>query len=535
MVHFEKSVNAERLETTFNNLISEVLEKQPYPENHYEIAAILESIGWSDGRVLNIFGMTDVFELAFEIFNVVNDDVNFSSFAEEKKNSLVHKAGVVFKSFIRGVIFAIPMAISVVAMLTLRFSLWSYEYLSVELATCIAIGTIFSFLTVGGFMQAIARRGFMYIRQGYFNLARKITMYFIKLGYILTLIVSLAFFMFNMVFEAFTFKMMMVILLYYIFLCAIWFSVTVMYILEREFTFTGLIVAGIAIVYLLFKVLNLNIIVSQIIALFIVSIAGMLLVMHFFHKEESKMGKGLEPALPKKSITLYTTYPFFAYGFLYFAFLFMDRIIGWSTNNSYMPYIIWFRGAYELGLDFALLMLIVPMGACEVVVSKLMDELSEKQRNAYGKDAFRIDTVFRKIYFRRLIYVAVIAVISALFTYLVVFYFDRYPIEGFRSGFLASYVTHFVFIVGLISYSIISVALMNCVTLFSMSQPEMASRAVLISLVANIIVGFVLSRWFNYYYSIFGLLVGSIVFLILSSRKILELFRNLDYYIYFQS
>ena len=143
--------------------------------------------------------------------------------------------------------------------------------------------------------------------------------------------------------------------------------------------------------------------------------------------------------------------------------------------------------------------------------------------------------MFRKIYFRRLIYVAVIAVISALFTYLVVFYFDRYPIEGFRSGFLESYVTHFVFIVGLISYSIISVALMNCVTLFSMSQPEMASRAVLISLVANIIVGFVLSRWFNYYYSIFGLLVGSIVFLILSSRKILELFRNLDYYIYFQS
>lgn len=72
MIRFEKNVNAERLETTFNNLIGEVLEKQPYPENHYEIAAILESIGWSDGRVLNIFGMTDVFELALEIFNVVD-------------------------------------------------------------------------------------------------------------------------------------------------------------------------------------------------------------------------------------------------------------------------------------------------------------------------------------------------------------------------------------------------------------------------------------------------------------------------------
>ena len=118
--------------------------------------------------------MSDVFDLALEIFNVIKEDVNFSSFQENKTYTFMHKLGIMVKGFIRGAIFALPMAISVLSMLTLRFSLWSYEYLSVELATCIAIGTIFSFLTVGGFMQAIARRGFLYISQGYYNLARKI-------------------------------------------------------------------------------------------------------------------------------------------------------------------------------------------------------------------------------------------------------------------------------------------------------------------------------------------------------------------------
>lgn len=522
-------------ESIFNNLINEVVERQPHPENHYEVAAILESIGWNDSRASYIFGADDIFDLSLEIYNAISEDISFSSFDEAEKFTMFHKIMIIVKSFIRGVIFALPMAISVTAMLTLRFSLWSYEYLSVELATCIAIGTIFSFLTVGGFMQAIARRGFSYIRQGYYNLARKITLYFIRLGYILTAIVASVFFLFNMMFEAFPYRMMVVIILYYIFLCAIWFSVTVMYILEREFTFTGLIVAGIAIVFVCFKILNLDIIISQIIALSIVSVVGMTLVVYFFKTEERKMDKGVEPALPRKSITIYTTFPFFAYGFLYFAFLFADRIIAWSTNNSFMPYLIWFRGAYELGLDFALLMLMVPMGVCEVVVSKIMDELSESQKNAFGSESTSLDKKFREIYFRRLILVGIVAVISAVITYFIVFLLDHFPPPGFRSGFLVDNVTHFVFITGLLSYAILSVSLMNCVTLFSMSQPEMASRAVLISLFVNIIVGFLLSRWLHYYFAVFGLLAGAIVFAIISSNRILDLFKKLDYYLYFQS
>jgi hypothetical protein len=535
MVQSTKILDNAGTESIFKNLINEVTEKQLHPENHYEVAAILESIGWNDERAFNVFGVSDVFELAYEIYNVIDENISFTSFEPGEKSTWQHKFGIIVKSFIRGMIFALPMAISVIAMLTLRFSLWSYEYQTTEIATCIAIGTIFSFLTVGGFMQAIARRGFLYLWQGYYNLARKITVYFIKLGYILTAAFTITFLLFNLIFEAFTYRMMIIIIVYYIFLSAIWFSVTVMYILEREFVFAGLIVGGIGIVFILFKLLNFDIIVSQIIALLIVSILGIALILFFFYKAEKKMEKGIEPSLPKKSITLYTTFPFFAYGFLYFAFLFVDRIIGWSTNNSYMPYIIWFRGEYELGLDFALLMLIIPMGAVEVVVSNLMDELSESQKNSYGVNSLTIDNKFRRLYTRRLVTVAIVSVLSALLTYFIVWQFEYNPLPGFRTGFLSSGVTNLVLIVGLISYTIISIALMNCVTLFSLSQPEMASRSVLIALVVNIIVGFLLSRWIDYYFSVFGLLAGAIIFMILSSRQILKVFNNLDYYIYFQS
>ncbi|MBW9234278.1 hypothetical protein JQK62_18805, partial [Leptospira santarosai] len=68
------------------------------------------------------------------------------------------------------------------------------------------------------------------------------------------------------------------------------------------------------------------------------------------------------------------------YGFLYFSFLFVDRVNAWSKNEEFMPYVIWFRGQYELGLDFALLTIIIPMGVCEVVVNRLMFDLETSQK-----------------------------------------------------------------------------------------------------------------------------------------------------------
>ena len=117
-------------------------------------------------------------------------------------------------------------------------------------------------------------------------------MYFIRLGYMLTAVVLVAFLIFNLIFEAFPYDMMMVIALYYVFLSAIWFSVTVMYILEREFTFAGLIAFGIGIVYVLFEIVGLDIIVAQVIALLIVSLLGLLLIIYFSNLQKKRWKRG---------------------------------------------------------------------------------------------------------------------------------------------------------------------------------------------------------------------------------------------------
>ncbi len=528
----ETRVNVDK-DSMQSKLLDEVLERHMQPEDRYEIAAILESIGWNDKRAAETFGVEDVFALASDLWERSRTQIRYTPFAKVQSVNLWRMVMALARTFLRGVIFAIPMAVSVISMLTLKFSLWSYENLSVELATSIAIGTILSFVTVGGFTQAIARRGFFYIIQGYYNMARRVTFHFIGIGFLVCIVLSLFFFFANAIIQMFPFKMLSIIILYFFFLNTIWLSVTVMYILKKELLFTGLIIFGIGIVYLLFDLLQLNIILSQLISLSVVSITSILSVIWLFKRAETKAEKGIQPKLPKMSVTLYSVTPYFIYGIIYFSFLYVDRVMAWSTNNHYsMPYLIWFRGNYELGLDFALLVLIIPMGLAEVILTKLMMDIEVSQKKFWGDEAERMSRVFRNSYFRRLALIGFIAFVSAVALY---FSLERvFATFNLSIGntLFSNGLTHYVFIMSLSSYVLISIALMNAVILFSLSQPYLVLKDIWPAFLVNVIIGFLFSRWFGYEYAVIGLLVGSFVFSALSVRSVIKVFRNLDYYLY---
>ncbi|TVY07707.1 hypothetical protein [Paenibacillus cremeus] len=517
----------------FEELLDEIISRRLQPEDQYEIVALLESMGWNDARAYEVFGVEDTFALGEELWQALQQKMLIQPIPEEEKQRGLALAYEMLKSFLRGLIFALPMAISVLSMLVLKFSLWSYEYLSVELATCIAIGTILSFVVVGGFTQAIARRGFYFIYQGYFKMARKNTFFFIRVGYLLCFAVSAAIYGFNFIFNIFSQEMFFIIVLYFFFLNSIWLSVTVMYILRKEITFTGLILFGILLVYIMFIRLHMDIIWSQLIAIAVVSINGIALVFYFFLSAEKKEEKGIAPKMPRLSITFYSIMPYFRYGFLYFTFLFVDRVMAWSMNDPiYMPYLIWFRGDYELGLDFALLVLMLPLGVAEVIVHRLMLDIESGQKQYFAFEAQRMNDYFLARYFKMLSIIVAVSIVSALLIYGALLYFNEKYLHYAGKYLVADHITYFVFYVSLLAYVILAVGLMNAVILFSLSQPEQVNRAILPALLTNVIVGFLMTRWFHYSYAVFGLLAGSIVFLILSIRSMKHVLRRLDYYLY---
>ena len=516
----------------FTQLLDDVLEKQIHPYDSYEITALLESMGWNDIRAAKEFGVKDVFELAEQMWEAIQSKVNYRPISKAEKPKGKYVLFEMVRSFLRGLIFAFPMAVSVVAMLNLKFSLWSYQFLSLENATSIAIGTILSFIVVGGFTQAIARRGFFYIIQGYYNLAKKTTFLFICIGFASCIVISIILIILNLIFTFFSYNMILLILLFFFFLTSIWLSVTVMYILKKELVFTGLIIFGILLVYLLFVQLGIDIILSQLISLLVVSVCSILLVLYFFTKDEKKGEKGIAIKLPRFSLTLYSVGPYFLYGCLYFTFLFLDRVNAWSMNEAYMPYVILFRGPYELGLDFALLTIIIPMGVIEVVVTKFMLDIETSQKGYFVNNSDEMYKKFIKSYQKLFLFILASSAISAFIIYRFILWYNQASIRLNGENILNNQVVLFVLIWGIISYVILAFCLMNVVILFALSQPKKVLKAIFPALLTNMIIGFLLSRWIDYEYAVFGLLAGTILLLILTTRSVIKVFKNLDYYLY---
>jgi hypothetical protein len=524
-----------------DEIFKAISQRRAKPEDVYEIAAVLEAMGWNNRKVQETFGYEDIFNLASKLWEIFEsrDYRSNTIYDSVSKEKIRDKIYILITSFLRGVIFALPMAISVFAMLFLRFSLWSYYDLSVELATSIAIGTILSFMVIGGFTQAIARRGFYYVIQGYYKMAKRMTFYFVKVGYVICTIISILFFLFNLFVRMISIQMSIIIILYFFFLSTIWLSVTVMYILKKELLFTGLLVAGIGFVFLFKNIFGLYIVTAQIISLFIVTVLGIFLVIYYFNIAEDEMEVGIKPLLPKMSIIIYTIAPYFYYGFLYFTFLFVDRVMAWSTNDSYMPYLIWFKGAYELGLDFSLIILIIPIGVCEVIITRLMTELETTQKNYLHHESQSLNKKYLKLYVTRLIIIAITAILSGIILYLIVYYVNGKEIYLFgnmlETDLMSSAITREVFLISLIAYGILSLGLLNAVILFSFSQPTLVIWAIIKALFVNALSGFLLSRLFEHYFAVYGLLLGCILFFVLSTYKVYYLLKDLDYFIYAQS
>ncbi|MCL6547575.1 MAG: hypothetical protein K6T30_01545 [Alicyclobacillus sp.] len=516
-------------------LWQQVLDRHLQPEDEMEVAALLESFGWSDARAQRAFGVQDVFELADLLRSSQDQEVDSVANEYLAPDPWKVVAKETLRQFVRGIIFALPMTLSIAAMLWLRFSLWSYQYLSTRAATAIAAGTILSFLTVGGFMQAMARQGYFYMFQGHYRMMQRMTYRFIVMGVLVSAAISFALIVLDTLFPELPPDMLFTAIAYYMVLNSIWLAVAVLYIIQREFVFTGLLAVGILLVFIGFRLLHANILAAQLISMLIVAVLSLLLLNHFFRRDQREKDRGINPPLPRIGVTLYSIAPYFLYGLLYFALLFCDRVMAWSTHSNLEPFVIWFRGDYELGLDFALTTLILPMGMSEIIVARLMGRMWRSQRNLAAEDVQALNHSFVRQYAGQTVRMAILSAGSAAGVYVLTEWLLRAYLARLPGHVQLNQVGQYVFAVALMSYTVLAVGLLHAVVMFSLSRPELVLRPILMAVGVNFALGFLLTRWIGYAQAIWGLFAGCAFFTVMVSRNVRSVLLNLDYHMYLLS
>ncbi len=513
------------------SLADEVMNRIGKPLDKWAVAAILESIGVRDSDAARHFGKADVFALAEEVFAHCMARGWESKEGERLKElTLKEKLRRFFTFYIHGLFFALPMAGQIFAILLLGYSLWASLRFTEREGTVVAFGIILSFFVTGGFVQAIGRRALFYLEQKHYSLARETCLRFIRVGTVMAIVVGLFTYSFDLMIPLFGRSMLPVALIYYFLLSELWLSLAVLYALKERVAIVVLTVAGAVIVYLLSRFTPLGIFSAHWLGLAITDISVLAWGYHRLNqKARSVREKSGVTSLPRLSILVYSVIPYFAYGLLYFIFLFTDRLMAWSVGPKPPDYFIWFKTPYEWGLDWALISLVLSTAILEYTVNEFAKLIIPVQKFF---DAFHIpdhNRFFRLFHRRQIGLLLGTAFIGSAISYLMALLLPQFLGMG---SIIGNPTIRFVFLGGIAGYNLLAWGLMNSIFLFSLSRPGFVLKAISIALALSATVSFAFSRAMGYEYAVIGLAIGSLAFGILTTWYTSKVLNQLDYYYY---
>jgi len=522
-------------------LLQEVSRRAGWIESPSECAAHLESMGITDDDA-RYYGYEDVFDLAHEVASSQRSEhvgvtsawaterrLQADAYEEHRPPSVVTS---ILRFFMRGLVFGMPMAIMIFAILLLLFSLWAYYYFSTARATAIGLGTALSYFLAGGFTQAIGRRGLMYVKQDMHKLSLKLCAVFVAAGIVMTICVAVFLYFFTTFFGVIASSERVVLITYYVTLSVLWLGLATLYMLQQEILFSVAIAVGIAVVYFVYVILGANIVLAHSIGILsaaLFSLIASTIILLFRHYRTRDTRIPLLAKLPRPSLLLASIAPFFLFGVLYFLLIFTDRLMAWTGNMPFRETFVWFRADYEVGENWALLGLIPALGVLEYTLYRFSHQVRARQFEYTLAEVGGFRAWFMRFYIRQMIVFLVAAILGAVIAYFGVHaLLPRLP----TIAILFSPISVFVFIFAVIGYLFAAFGLLNTSMFFWLSRPRLALVAIVPGVVVDVVVAFLLSRGIQFYWAVIGFTVGSIVFAVLSTVIGVRILTELDYYYY---
>jgi len=464
-----------------SSLYLAITEDKGKPLDHWEIAALLEIYGVRDIDAKNEYGFENVFEMAKYMQQYI-DIKTYPVKSLVKWEELPSFTVRIIKNYIRGLAFAMPMFVQIFFTLSIGYAIWSGINMDRAKATIIALGTFLALIVTGASAQAIGRKGLFYLKQKEAILASNVTKILVNVGIILVVVIGIILMLFNFFFEVLPSYYFFILIMFYFLLSFLFLNISVYYMFEEYTKILYFFLLGMILVYFAHSIFKIKLPEAQFVALVILDI----ILSIFAYRKVINLKKQLVA----------------------------DRIIAWSTNVAAKPYFIWFDVPYELGLDWALIALVLLMGLTEISIHEFMYRINDlviqyKYRD-YKKFNNAVYSFFKKFNLTYLF----LSIIIILITYF--------------SVFIAYKITD----LGSISYAFMVNGLMNVLFIFSFSRQNYSVFSIMIATFANIIVGMILSRMFGLEFAVIGLLVGSVLFWWLSFKYSVDMLKKLEFYYY---
>jgi hypothetical protein len=512
---------------SIEQLVDFVLHQTSSPVDMWAVAATLESRGMRDVDAQQLYGHRDVFALAEQIYAGCRERLTARPEPAPEPTApagsrMVRQLG----NYARGASAGFPMLAQTFAVLLLAFALYASLGYDAEQASLVAVATLASLVVTGGFVQAVGRLTLYYLEQGSFRLAQEVTWRIVRLGVATGAAVAGLASAANVIGGWLSAEQMRSVAAYFGLLVLLWLLLAVLYALKLRLAIVGVFLLSGAVAVALTATTEVSVEVVHWVALLAgVTAAGASARHSLLRRAAGQAATNSSVRLPRPALHAYSVAPYFLYGVLYFSFLSLDRVLAWTVGEHPLP--IWFDSQYELGLDLALIVLVLMLPQLEYTVHAFAASITAVQTSFGAAEARHHNRHYLRFYFRQVALLAVLALTAAALVGALLL-----TLPGPWGSVDTSDITWRVFVGGTAGYALLVLALLNGVFLFSLSRPWPVVLALVSGLLMNGVVGWLLSRDGEYWWSVGGLVAGAGLFAAVTTIAAVKVLARLDYYYY---
>lgn len=533
-----KSLRGQRL----HNLITNIKLRNGKPVNVFVVYATIESLGIREVDVKEDYGFNSIEHLARHIYNKLSTSEMMDLkndrqiMAEETLNDLVYLSSyhtirkkLFVKDYSTGLIHLLPIFLQILLIIFFGFSLWTYIGFNNLQSTAVVLGVILGLVATGGFVQAIGRQVSFYWYYDDYEMSYKSTFQLLQMGVKTLLLLFTGIAIINFFVHLFPYLFLLIVFIYAFLIGGLLLTLAPLYTIKRRWMISVAVFVGTLTALALKLFTSLSIYGIHWIGIIVVIAIATGYLYVYFKRIIKKSGKSLH-GNPKRLISVYRNFNYFTYGILFYVFLFMDRIIAWSTTlDRELPYIIYYDKDYEIGMDLAILAFFLLAGVLEYGIASFSRLLEFYQRTLNYDEVEHFKDKMLKMYYRHLQIFAVSATAISILLYFVIT-----ETWGYEAGFdeKISPLSLKVALLGGLGYLFLTLGLLNVLYCYTLNYDRKPLTALAAACIVNLVVGILVSRTIGYEYSVLGMLAGSLVFMILTTKDTLYFFKNIDYHYY---
>jgi hypothetical protein len=385
------------------------------------------------------------------------------------------------------------------------------------LAVAVGLGTVSSFVTTGGVVQAMARRGLFFfgVRDG--ATGEIVCWRWVRFGAAWLTICGLVLLAPCRFYHWLPAPFDWIAFAFHLSLGLLWLATGILHMLERNLWSAVGTVVGVGSVVLLRRALQVPLVGAQITGIAVATtfaFAASFVLLRARCREDGGRPRSVSPALD-----LYLTWPHFLFGTLYFLLIFADRLLAWTAPDIAAASPVQFRGDYETAVDIALIAFVLQVGGVRASTFTFFRNVARAQkRHAIGARAEFLRDMSRAYVRSTARFVLLGAAVSACL-YLTASRLSASVHAGSCTLLWA-----------LLGGSLMVIGLWNTSLLFRLSLPVDVVVAIAPAVAVDLLIGYLVSRLGSYHYATAGFGAGAFYFAALTTRSLLRRLQSLDYY-----